>query len=306
MHLKKNDRLGSMVASLFLTKPQIREISMNRPRSAKLGISTAVIVAAGLVLATQPLAAQGRQRDGGESTGSAAVPAPAPAPAPVASAPATPSSSGGSSDSGSSASGGQTRSGGGGRTDRGAGGVRTGTATPRGTGSRTADARPGSETTSGKGSTTTGRTRDGGEVVGTAVPRTSAPGGGGGGGNVIIVPGGWYGFYPWAYGGLGFGGYYGYYGGYDDPWFGGYSSYSSSIADGALRIKVKPREASVYVDGYFAGQVDDFDGVFQRLHLGPGPHRIEIREPKYETLSFDVQIDPDHTVTYRGELQKTL
>ena len=69
MHLKKHDRLGSMVASLFLTKPEIGEISMNRPRSAKLGISTAVIVAAGLVLATQPLAAQGRQRDGGESTG---------------------------------------------------------------------------------------------------------------------------------------------------------------------------------------------------------------------------------------------
>jgi PEGA domain len=281
---------------------------MTRPRSAWSGISTAIVVAAWWLWVASPVAAQGRTRDGGESTGSAAVPVapPPPAPAPVASPPpATPSSSGGSSDSGSSASGGQTRSGGGGRTDRGAGGVRTGTATPRGTGSRTADARPGSET-SGKGSTTNGRTRDGGEVVGTAVPRTSTPGGGGGG-NVIIVPGGWYGFYPWAYGGLGFGGYYGYYGGYEDPWFGGYSSYSSSAAaDGALRIKVKPREASVYVDGYFAGQVDDFDGVFQRLHLGPGPHRIEIREPKYETLSFDVQIDPDHTVTYRGELQKIL
>jgi hypothetical protein len=282
---------------------------MIRPRSAWFGIATAMVVAAWLLLAAPPLAAQGRQRDGGESTGSAAVPAApsAPAPAPVASPPATPSSSGGSSDSGSSSSGGQTRSGGGGRTDRGAGGTRTGTATPRGTGSRTAAAPPGSDTTSGKGSTTTGRTRDGGEVVATAVPRTSTPGGGGGGGNVVIVPGGWYGFYPWAYGGLGFGGYYGYYGGYDDPWLGGYSSYSSSATvDGALRVKVKPREASVYVDGYFAGQVDDFDGVFQRLHLSPGPHRIEIREPKYEILSFDVQIDPDHTITYRGELQKIL
>ena len=46
---------------------------------------------------------------------------------------------------------------------------------------------------------------------------------------------------------------------------------------GALRLKVKPVEASVYVDGYYVGVVDDFDGVFQRLRLEPGPHHLEIR-----------------------------
>ena len=90
---------------------------------------------------------------------------------------------------------------------------------------------------------------------------------------MIIVPGG-YGFYPWGYGGLGLGGYYGGYydpfdpygyggyGGYGGSYGGGYPAYSSQDDDdGAVRIKVKPREASVYVDGYYVGHVDDFDGV---------------------------------------------
>ena len=37
-----------------------------------------------------------------------------------------------------------------------------------------------------------------------------------------------------------------------------------------------PRDAEVYVDGYYAGDVDDFDGTFQRLRVEPGEHEIEI------------------------------
>ena len=68
-------------------------------------------------------------------------------------------------------------------------------------------------------------------------------------------------------------------------------------------MKVNPRDAQVYVDGYFTGLVDDYDGFFQRLTIDSGPHRIEIRKPGFATLSFDVRIPPDETVTYRGELQ---
>ena len=133
---------------------------------------------------------------------------------------------------------------------------------------------------------------------------------GSGGGTTVIVPGG--GYYPWGWGGLGFGGYYaGYYGGLYDSWgydpyqgggypSGGYGGYD----EGSLRIRVKPREASVYIDGYFAGQVDDFDGVFQRLHIDSGPHRVEIRADGYEPLTFEINIQPSRTVTYKGELQK--
>jgi hypothetical protein len=291
------------------------ETSMKSLHSAWLSCSSMAVLAL-FMLAATPAASQVRQRDGGESTGSAAVPrtspAPVASPAPAPSAPVstpTTSSSAGSSDSGSSASDGRSRSDGGGRTDRGNGGSRAGTARPRDGGGRTAGTprsgtRDTGESQGGHQSGATARrTRDGGEVVGTAVRRPSVPDGGG---SVIIVPGGGYGFYPWGYGGLGFGGYYG---GYYDPWYGGgggYSTYYSgqSTDDGALRLKVKPREASVYVDGYYAGVVDDFDGVFQRLHLSSGPHRIEIRQPNHDSLSFDVRIEPDQTVTYRGELTK--
>jgi hypothetical protein len=140
------------------------------------------------------------------------------------------------------------------------------------------------------------------------VPRGSVPGSGGG---VIVVRGGGYygGYYdPWWYGP----GYVGDYGGYYDPWYGGYPSYgsysqstSSYRDDGKLRLKIKPRQAEVYVDGYFAGTVDDFDGVFQRLHLETGAHQITVQAPGYEPLTFGVRITPENTTTYEGELKKT-
>jgi hypothetical protein len=159
------------------------------------------------------------------------------------------------------------------------------------------------------------RPRDGRPVVGTAVPRGTVPPANGGGG--IYIPGGGYypgygyGYYdPWGYGyGYAYGyGYGGYYGGFYDPWYGGYptfpqSSYTSSD-EGSLKLKIKPREAEVYVDGYYVGIVDNFDGIFQRLHLDSGPHRIEVRAPGYETLDFDVRITPEHTTTYTGELKR--
>jgi hypothetical protein len=140
------------------------------------------------------------------------------------------------------------------------------------------------------------------------VPRSSAPPSNGGGG--VIIPGGYYGGYydPWWYGGGGYGYSGGYYGGYYDPWYGAYPSDpqggGSYNDEGALRLKIKPREAEVYVDGYYVGVVDEFDGIFQRLHIDAGPHRIEVRAPGFETLTFDVRITPDHATTYQGEMKK--
>jgi hypothetical protein len=115
---------------------------------------------------------------------------------------------------------------------------------------------------------------------------------------------------PWGYGGYGLGyfyyspwawdpGYYGGYGyGYGQP---RYSAYGYDL--GSLKIKVKPRDAEVYVDGYFAGHVDDFDGIWQSLKLSQGGYRIEVRKPGFETLHFDVRVQPDRTITFRGELK---
>jgi hypothetical protein len=162
------------------------------------------------------------------------------------------------------------------------------------------------------------RPRDGNPVIGTATPRPSGPGGTTSNpGGVVINPGGDYGGYyggyyggfyaPYGYGGYGYGGYGGDYGGYYDPWYGGYPTYQSNAThkdEGALKLKIKPREAEVYVDGYFAGVVDDFDGLFQKLRVETGSHRIEVRAAGYEPLTIDVRVAADHTTTYQGELKK--
>jgi hypothetical protein len=149
------------------------------------------------------------------------------------------------------------------------------------------------------------RPRDGNPATGTAVPRSGDWRGSGGGrrGGTVYVPrgrtynyGGFYGGFP--YYGAGYYGYgYGGYGGYP------YSRYGSGYEFGELRLQVEPRHAEVYVDGYFAGHVDDFDGVFQSLTLEDGGHKIEIVAPGFETLEVDIRILPGRKVTYRGVLR---
>jgi hypothetical protein len=110
------------------------------------------------------------------------------------------------------------------------------------------------------------------------------------------------GYYPWGWGGIGVGAYYG---GYYDPWwYDGYDEDFGASYEGSLHLKVTPRDASVYVDGYYAGVVDDFDGTFQRLKLESGPHRVEIRMDGYEPLMFETRITADETVNYEGELKR--
>jgi len=71
---------------------------------------------------------------------------------------------------------------------------------------------------------------------------------------------------------------------------------------GGLRITGAPREAHVFADGYYVGIVNDFDGIFQHLNLEAGGHRIEIEEPGYETIAFDVMVQAGRTVTLRADL----
>ena len=265
-----------------------------------LATSRFVMAALVFVLAVPAISAgQTRNREGGDDRGgggsqavprgSAPAPTPTPAPAPAAAAPAPESSP-----------------------------------APRRT--PAAQAATGSESTPRN---TGARPREGRPAVGTAVPRGSVPRPPRVDTAPVVVPVYYGSYWPWGFGGLGYGSYYGsYYPGFYDPWYGAYGSpygsygypygsygypygsygYSRSSytypGDGELRLKIKPREAQVFVDGYYVGIVDDFDGVFQRLRLEPGPHRIEVRASGYETLTFDVQIRFDDTTKFEGELQR--
>ena len=69
---------------------------------------------------------------------------------------------------------------------------------------------------------------------------------------------------------------------------------------GGVRITNAPRDAAVYVDGYYVGTVDNFDGTFQRLNLEPGAHHVEIAPQGAERTAVDVNIQPGQTITYRA------
>ncbi|MEE2965669.1 MAG: hypothetical protein VX427_16190 [Acidobacteriota bacterium] len=81
-----------------------------------------------------------------------------------------------------------------------------------------------------------------------------------------------------------------------------YQSYGNNYYTGSLRLKVQPRFGEVFVDGYYVGVVNDYDGIFQRLRLEEGPHHIEIIETGFVPLEFDVLILPGETITYEGYL----
>jgi hypothetical protein len=78
--------------------------------------------------------------------------------------------------------------------------------------------------------------------------------------------------------------------------------YGARIYYGDVRLQVRPRDAAVFVDGYYAGIVDDFDGVFQRLTLTVGPHEIAIEAPGLQPQVYNVYVDPARTVDVRADL----
>jgi hypothetical protein len=67
-----------------------------------------------------------------------------------------------------------------------------------------------------------------------------------------------------------------------------------------LRFLVTPRDAGVFVDGFAAGSVDDFDGVFQRLRVVPGPHEIVVHHPGYRSFRQNRYFNPgsNHTIRH--------
>lgn len=80
--------------------------------------------------------------------------------------------------------------------------------------------------------------------------------------------------------------------------YGGYSGYGYSQFYGpesSLRLQVSPRNTEVFVDGYYAGTVDDFDGVFQRLRLEPGEHDVTLYLPGHRTLTQQILLQPNRT-----------
>ena len=161
------------------------------------------------------------------------------------------------------------------------------------------------------------RPREGRPVLESSVPRGTVPGRGYD--YYYNRYNYYYSYYPYGYYWPGYGYGLGYfydpwmwgspygYGGYYDPYYGGGGGayYQSQYGDlGSLRLRVKPNNAQVFVDGYFMGEIDNFDGTFQKLTLESGAHRIEIRAEGYEPVQFEVKVVPGETITYKGDLKR--
>lgn len=145
-----------------------------------------------------------------------------------------------------------------------------------------------------------------------------------------------YGYYPYAYpygygypgfgfgfgypfGGFGFSIGFGFgYPGFYNPWYGygypygpypgGYPYYGYGYGylddrTSALRIDGDRVDAEVYIDGYLAGRVDDFDGNLQRLHLRPGEHELTVYLDGYRTVREPLYLNPRATKTLRFDME---
>ena len=115
----------------------------------------------------------------------------------------------------------------------------------------------------------------------------------------------WYG--PWGY--YGYPGYYGYYGyGYGPsyqvqiPIYGRGRGYGYDRS-GSVRLQVSPRQSEVFVDGYYAGTVDDFDGVFQRLNIESGEHEVQVYLAGYRSFTQRFYLQPGKTFNIKHTME---
>jgi hypothetical protein len=94
-------------------------------------------------------------------------------------------------------------------------------------------------------------------------------------------------FYDWAYPGI-----------YPPAYYG-----RQFIGESTARIQVTPRDTEVYVDGYRAGIVDDFDGFAQRLRVAPGEHVIELYLDGHKPVTQTILFHPGETYRIRHAME---
>jgi hypothetical protein len=73
---------------------------------------------------------------------------------------------------------------------------------------------------------------------------------------------------------------------------------------GSARIDIDPQQAEVFVDGYRAGIVDDFDNPLQRLNVWPGEHEITLFLEGYKTQRHLLHMARGTTAHLKGTMEK--
>src|SRR5262249_32666232 len=105
---------------------------------------------------------------------------------------------------------------------------------------------------------------------------------------VGVGVGGCWGCYPYAYGW-----------GYGYPYWGWGGYYPGPVyAESAVTLDVRPKDARIFVDGYYVGTVNDS----HHLALPPGPHEVTLKLAGYKTHRFGVYATTGHSVKLRYDL----
>jgi hypothetical protein len=72
-----------------------------------------------------------------------------------------------------------------------------------------------------------------------------------------------------------------------------------------VKIEVNPSRAAVFLDGLFVGHVGEFEGAGRGMLVAPGPHRIRIALPGYQTFETDINPTVNQKVEIKTELAKS-
>jgi hypothetical protein len=92
------------------------------------------------------------------------------------------------------------------------------------------------------------------------------------------------------------------------PWWGPggypYPYYPVFQTRAVIRVMATPKDAGVYVDGFFAGTVHDFNDWFQGLPVTPGGHEITLFLEGYRTVRQAIYASPGATVKLRQDLER--
>jgi hypothetical protein len=71
-----------------------------------------------------------------------------------------------------------------------------------------------------------------------------------------------------------------------------------------VRLLVDPTDTKVYVDGNYAGTVEDFNGMSSRLILAEGRHEVTLKLDGFTTKRFEVFVTPGEILKIRYDMVK--
>lgn len=73
--------------------------------------------------------------------------------------------------------------------------------------------------------------------------------------------------------------------------------------EGSVKLEVTPKDTEVFVDGYKAGVVDDFNGTFQRLRLPEGRYTIVLYKEGTKTETQNILVREGEVVKFKHVMQ---